>query len=253
MLLYTAFLSESDGHPLKADVLKLCGDEFFKVFHITGDDQDFRRAITAYEQAAACLPSGDPRLPGFINNIGTGYLACYGRLGRLDDLQTAITTMKNGIAVTTDEHADMLPGQFNNLGTATLRRFERTGDLDDLSEAIRNHENAVQLTPDEHPALPSRVSNLGTGYLRRFESTGNPDDLSGAIQNQQRAVQLTPDGSPDLPTWLNNLGRSFLRRFERTGDLHDISEAVHQESCAPLKLSEADLISLNTSEVTEVP
>jgi len=27
----------------------------------------------------------------------------------------------------------------------------------------------------------------------------------------------------------------------------------HQESCAPLKLSEADLISLNTSEVTEVP
>ena len=32
-----------------------------------------------------------------------------------------------------------------------------------------------------------------------------------------------------------------------------LSESVHQESCAPLKLSEADLISLNTSEVTEVP
>jgi len=131
-LLYNAFLSESDDHPLKADGLNLCGDQFLEVFRNTGNDNDISQAITAYEQAAACLSPDDPRLGVFLHDIGIGYLERYDRLEWLNDLETAITTMK---IVTADEHTD-LPASLDNLGISFCRRFKRIGDLDDLSEAI---------------------------------------------------------------------------------------------------------------------
>ena len=223
------------SNPLEADGLNLRGGHFLKIFRDTRDDEDIGRAITAYEQAAASLAPDDPRLGTFLHDIGVAHLERHdSRLGGLDDLQTAITTMKKAIAATlaADEHAG-LPGQLNNLGISFRRRFEHTGDLSDLSEAIRSQQCAVELSPEGHPNLPALLDNLGTSFSRRFKHTGHLDDVSEAIRNQQCAVQFTPDGHPDLPAWLNNLGNSFLRRFERTGDLDgDLSEAIRNQQCA---------------------
>ena len=65
-------------------------------------------------------------------------------------------------------------------------------------------------------------------------------------------------------SWISDHSLVFLKGFWRgttvvwsgIGEnqrVFEDFEEIHQESCAPLKLSEADLISLNTSEVTEVP
>jgi len=84
-LLHPAFLSEDD---------KSWWPQFLKVFCNTRDDKDIEQVIMAHKQAATCLLLDNPRLGRFLNNIGIGYQKHYERFGRLDDLQTAITTKK---------------------------------------------------------------------------------------------------------------------------------------------------------------
>src|SRR6266511_1732560 len=95
------------NNPRDALGLNLRGHLFLQAFQITGDYEDVRQAIKAYEEAAACLADYDPRLGGFLDDIASGYQARYERSGLLIDLEKAITTRQKGVAITAKGDADL--------------------------------------------------------------------------------------------------------------------------------------------------
>jgi hypothetical protein len=66
----------------QADGLRIHGDQFLELFRTTGDSDDIDRAITAYEQAAACLSPDDPRLRSLLHKIGVGHHERYTKFGQ---------------------------------------------------------------------------------------------------------------------------------------------------------------------------
>ena len=160
-----------------------------------------------------------------LNNLGNFLLTRFEHFGQLNDLEDAISRLRQAVDLTPDGNPDK-PRYLNNLGNSLVTRFERLGQLDDLEDGILREREAVDRTPDGHPVKPSRLYNLGNSFLTRFLRLGQLNDLEDAISRLRQAVDLTPDGHPNKPTILNGLGNCFLTRFERLGHLSDMERAI---------------------------
>ncbi|KAF6742520.1 CHAT domain-containing protein [Ephemerocybe angulata] len=145
----------------------------------------------------------------------------------LDDLATAVSTLRRAVELTPNNYPDMA-SRLANLGTSLWSRFEQTGDHQDIAEAISAEQRALELTPEGHPDMGERLANLGTSIHSRFEHTGDLQDLAQAISMKQRALELTPEGHPDMASRLAGLGSALWSRFvdEQSGDFQDIAEAI---------------------------
>ncbi|KAF8123155.1 CHAT domain-containing protein [Boletus edulis] len=170
-------------------------------------------------------PYGFSDRPHMLHKLSVALWSRFQRLGKLSDLELAISTLRNIIGLTPHGHPDQA-GRLNNLGGCFLTRFERLGELSDLEHATSTHRDAVRLTPDGHPDKPSRLSNLGNSFRARFERLGELSDLGDAISTHREAVHLTPHGHPRKPSHLHNLGNSFIARFERLGELSDLEDGI---------------------------
>ncbi|KAF6756091.1 CHAT domain-containing protein [Ephemerocybe angulata] len=145
----------------------------------------------------------------------------------LDDLATAVSTLRRAVELTPHNYPDMA-SRLAKLGTSLWSRFEQTGDHQDIAEAISAEQRALELTPEGHPDMAERLANLGTSIHSRFEHTGDLQDLAQAISMKQRALELTPEGHPDMASRLAGLGSALWSRFvdEQSGDFQDIAEAI---------------------------
>ena len=177
------------------------------------------------EEAVDLTPDGHPNKPRRLNFLGHCFFTRFQRLGRLNDLDDAISRQKEAVRLTLDGHPDK-PGRLNNLGCSVQARFQRLGQLNDLEDAVSRGKQAVDLTPDGHPNKPRCLNNLGMGLLTRFVRLGQLNDLEDAISRQRQAVDLIPDGHPDKPRYLSNLSNSLLTRFGRLGQLNDLEDTI---------------------------
>jgi tetratricopeptide (TPR) repeat protein len=175
--------------------------------------------------AAECTPRGSPDLPSRISSYAIDLANRFGRLGSVDDLDNAISSLNRAIDLIPEDHPDML-GYVSKLGFFFMRRFQQRGELADLDRAVSAQTRAVEFAPEGHPERPGHLCNLADPLTLRFEQLGEVADLDRAISLQQCALDLAPEGHPDRHGHLINLGNSFGRRFRRFGDLNDLNNAI---------------------------
>ncbi|KAF5340007.1 hypothetical protein D9611_012352 [Ephemerocybe angulata] len=121
---------------------------------------------------------------------GVALIEQYETTSDLDDLATAVSTLRRAVELTPHNYPDMA-SRLANLGTSLWSRFEQTGDHQDIAEAISAEQRALELTPEGHPDMAERLANLGTSIHSRFEHTGDLQDLAQAISMKQRQVWLS--------------------------------------------------------------
>ena len=210
------------GHP---DQHTSAGVRAFREYQRTGRTETLAAAITAFRNAVAATPPGDPSLPSRLSNLGGGLLTRFRRAGDAADLDDAITAGRRAADLAPPGHIE-LPVILSNLGSSLLTRFERTGAYPDLDDAIAAGRRGAHLAPPQHPHLPAILSNLGNSLSTRFDRTGNAADLDDAITARRRAADLIPPSDPDLPVILSNLGNSLDTRFKATGADRDLDDAI---------------------------
>ncbi|KAF8552255.1 hypothetical protein OG21DRAFT_1416447 [Imleria badia] len=174
------------------------------------------------KEAVALTFHGHPEKPTILHNLGNCLSTRFQRLGELNDVEDAISTLREAVDL---GHPDK-PRPLNTLGYSFKARFERFGELSDLEHAIVTFRDVIDLTPRGHPEKLTGLNNLGTCFEIRFERLGELRDLEYAISMFRDAVDLTPHGHPHKARHFSNLGRSFRHRFERCGELSDLNHAI---------------------------
>ena len=160
-----------------------------------------------------------------FNDAGVVLLRRYWALGRLDDLNRALSIWQEAVECTSLDFPE-LPAILTNLGNGLSEHYKLTGRLEDLEKAIRTYHQAVERTSPDSPALSSRLNNLGTGLRARYTRTGRLEDLEEVIRIYHQAVECTSPDFPELSAILTNLGNSLSDRYERIGRLEDLEEAI---------------------------
>jgi hypothetical protein len=145
-------------------------------------------------------------------DTGIALLREYERTGETDQLERAISLLRQEVLEPQPDRADGLHG----LGMALLRRFERFGQPADLHEAIGLSRGAVAAAARHDPRRAGFQSGLVLGLLRRFELTAELSDVDDAIAICHEVVAATA-GSPDHARALSQLAVALSRRLARTG------------------------------------
>ncbi|KDR66276.1 hypothetical protein GALMADRAFT_148025 [Galerina marginata CBS 339.88] len=219
---------------MKAQLLNLCGDQFFERFRQTRAESDLNASVRAYDLAIQLMPAEDPTAADFQYNSAGAYGERFTLVGELSDLETATSKFQLSVDGTGDDNP-VLPARLHTLANYYQIRFNETGHATDISDAIASQLRAVSLTSDEHAGMVKRLSNLGVYYRARFNLTGDLNDIVEAISSQQKALDLVSLEDPDRPTILSTLTASYEARFDRTGDLSDGSKALsYTKECIDL-------------------
>jgi hypothetical protein len=174
---------------------------------------DRRFALALYTK----LHSVDPRLVapevrdllGLASppDVGIALLREYERSGRVDQLERAISLLRQEVLESRADRAGGLCG----LGTALVRRFERFGDATDLHEAIDCGRAGLAAAAADDPRRAGFRSGLAAALLRRYDLTAERTDLDDAIALCRDVVRATA-GGPDHATALANLTQALSRR-----------------------------------------
>ncbi|GAA0402281.1 CHAT domain-containing protein [Acrocarpospora corrugata] len=229
--------------------------------------EDLKAAIREYERLRDADLLDDPRRMG-------AYAATLSerasRLGRADDLTTAIDWHRRAIAKASATDPRGQAELQRDLATSLIRRFEETGALADLDDAIAAGRAAVAGGELGQERL-SCLGSLATALSTRFERYGDLADLDEAITFGREALDSLaeqPAGLTDVmepivdhleaaglpaeliaqlktqapPTeglppheragLLSNLGTDLTRRFRITANVADIDEAITRQRAA---------------------
>ncbi|VDC00821.1 unnamed protein product [Peniophora sp. CBMAI 1063] len=166
------------------------------------------------QDAVELTPNDHPSLSVRLDNLGGLQLLRFRRLGKLEDLESAIASQQRATELTPDDHPDKA-SRLHNLAHFLGNRFERLDDPADLQCAIAIQRHALDLTPDGHPDLPRRLDNLGGLYWNRFRRFGKLEDLRSATVKQRRVVRLFRDNDPDKAIAMLNLAFALTADFHR--------------------------------------
>ena len=125
-------------------------------------------------------PIGDPNHSTTLNNLVTAVSTCFKQLGRMKDLEEAITCHHQALSLQPQGHPNC-SYSLSNLVTDMSTHFKQLGRKDDLEEAITCHCQALALWPQGHPNYSSSLNNLATAMSTHFEQLGRIEDLEEAI------------------------------------------------------------------------
>ena len=141
---------------------------FQRRFNETGNADDIAQVVFHCENA---ISFGLDLPPFAYSFFGDAYLSRFTCLGKLQDLEHAISNHQKALQFTPSGDAE-LPGRLNNLGNSYLRRFEATGDLQDTEHALSYYQKGLKSTPSGHADFLSFLSNIGNLYSCRSLRTG---------------------------------------------------------------------------------
>jgi tetratricopeptide (TPR) repeat protein len=176
-------------------------------------------------EAAAAIPTDDPRRPFALSSLGVALRIRFEVSGASTDLDAAIKAGQAAIGPPSSVAADRAIW-LTNLAIALWHRAERTGVVADLDAAVDASREAVQLTPTGHPSLAKRQANLGSALATRFKYGQRATDLDDAIEALRGAAEITPSGHPSRPLFLSNLARALRDRFSQAQAVADLDEAI---------------------------
>ena len=176
-----------------------------------------------------------------LNTIAKALLYRFNQSGKMEDLEDAISTHREALALRPLGHLHHT-SSLNNLGVALVTRFDQLGMNEDLEHAISFHREALSLYPPVHPHRSISLNNFGTALHTRFKKSGRMEDLDDAISSHREALTLRPLGHPERPSSLNNLANALSTRFNQLGRMEDLDDAIsfHRETLALRPLGHSD-------------
>jgi CHAT domain-containing protein len=153
-------------------------------------------------------------MPARLYNLGNSQQARFNRLGKLNDLENAISNKQDAVELTDEGHRSM-PRRRSGLGSAQETRFHRLGQLADLDNAISNKQKAVDLTDDSNPHQSVLLISLGKSQQTRFEQLGDLADLAASVATFKAAARL----KSAYPRHALDSARKWARVSHQNGDL----------------------------------
>ncbi|KAG8883323.1 hypothetical protein FRB98_003169 [Tulasnella sp. 332] len=187
--------------------------------------QDLLLCIAWYGNACRLCPELHPRRPAILNNLAIALLACYDRMGDLDDLGQSIARHRESLSLCQIGHPSR-SSTLHNLGNALRKLFEASGDRANLGESIACHRECLELCPVGHPDRRLTLDSLGVALQILFEQTGKMGDLEESIEHHQEDLSLCPPDDPSRSQTLTNLGAALMLRFDQTGKLTDLNSSI---------------------------
>ncbi|TEB19533.1 hypothetical protein FA13DRAFT_347771 [Coprinellus micaceus] len=197
-------------------------------FWRTGELSDIAAAIRVQRLLVRLTPERHPRLPGFLEGLGSSLQDRFQHRREARDIDEAISVCQRSAQL--DSGSGGPQSGFctmYRLATCFLNRYKARGNWDDLDEAIRILQQMVYVNPDdiEHKCVSSWIHGLAISLGHRFSLTRDPRDLAEAISIQERLVQrLEPDEGIILPTI--TLSHLLKTSFNTFGNLEDIDKAI---------------------------
>ena len=190
-----------------------------------GDEYLHKALITAREATEATSISSFKRSI-CLNLLGTILVARFERLNALEDLEEAIQTGREAIAIAPKDRPDLMRRLVNDLVDCLTHRYKRWHCLDDLQEAINILRRAVKSTPDDSAELQPLATNLGVKLAVMFDQNGLPETLEESTQVFNKALAALQKGSMQFAGLLSNIGCNHSRRYQAMGAVTDLEQAV---------------------------
>ena len=176
-----------------------------------------------------------------LNNIAKALLNRFNQSGKMEDLEDAISTHREALALRPLGHLHHT-SSLNNLGVALVTRFDQLGRMEDLEDAIAFHREARSLFPPVHPHRSISLNNFGVALHTRYKKLGRIEDLEDTISSHREALTLRPLGHPERSSSLNNLANVMSTRFNQLGRVEDLEDAIsfYRETLALRPLGHPD-------------
>ena len=214
---------------------------------IRGEQNDNLKTAVIFHEAAAQVFTQDVFPLKWAENQGClaeTLIKQASLINNLDDLDTAITLLKEALEVAVPGSPDFIDSQYR-LGNALSRRFELNQNAGDLQDALKAYKTALDAISPEHydrkkiwQALPTTQSVLGSRLVRegqwqeglqlllnsvRLLSEGD-DQLAHA-----NALYQTGRAHETLSDWDNArlYYRDALRLYEHLNDQPGIAQSRH--------------------------
>ncbi|PSS38048.1 hypothetical protein PHLCEN_2v133 [Hermanssonia centrifuga] len=178
-----------------------------------------------------------------LDQLGDALMLRFHQLSFIEDVDSAVETDTNALALC-PETGPLRLAVLDNLLGALLA--SKAGRIEDIDKVIDLQRQGLTLMSDEEEdieleALASHVCNLGSFLFLRFGASARLGDLDEAIENFAKALVVCPNDDPNRLLLLNNLMRSYMTRFNRTGHKKDIDQAIErQREVLVLPLAEAE-------------
>jgi tetratricopeptide (TPR) repeat protein len=160
--------------------------------------------------------------PGALSNLRIGLQARYDWLGRLEDLDEAITVGREATEQSRETTPEDLASFLALTAQSLVNRFERSHQVPDLEEAIEKLRESLALAPEE----PDILCLLGTSLRYRFGVSNVPADLQEAIECGRAAQKVAPDSAPALSRYLTELATSLCIRHGSENRQRNAKEAL---------------------------
>ncbi|CAE6496539.1 unnamed protein product [Rhizoctonia solani] len=213
-------------------VLNYLGGLYLLRSHINkGNELDDIDKAKEYYTHATNHAQETENYPIYLHNLGRSFHLRFKRLGRAEDINTAVDSQIKALEMTHSNDSN-LASRLHSLGDTYQTRFASFGSIEDCDHAIGYHEQALSLAPESTPNRACYLSSLGNSYMERFIQLGETEDIKKAIEYQTQAISLTRSDDPDLFGRLNNAGISFRSRFNRFGFLDDLDKAIEYQEMA---------------------
>lgn len=171
-------------------------------------------------------------LPGFTlrsdewldakSDLGAAIGLRGGRTGSLEDVNEAISTMRQVLDAAGPDHSRW-HGFQSNLASAFRYRFLLTGRRADLDAAVEMARGAASA---RHPRRAMYLSNLASLLNDRYEYLGSVTDVEEAITVNREAVAATDPDDPNRARNLSNLAMTLLGGVKATNSEARASEAI---------------------------
>ena len=173
-----------------------------------------------------------PQRSIYLSDLGTVYRLRYLNAGQLRDLERAIASMDEAIALT-EPNAPGWGALLTTRGLLCLDAYNQTGLLASVNDGISLlYEAAIALSPDA-PLRPDCQAGLAGALILRTELAAlttdiqaEDSDIGDAIALLESALSLTPGEAAMRPQFLGALGDARLSRYRRAGDPADLDTAV---------------------------
>jgi len=133
-------------------------------------------------------------MPSRLNNLGNSFLSRFEHAGKLEDLESAISTLQKAIQLTPDAHAHMA-SLLNNLANSLFTRFKATENLEDIFQAI----SVLRLSATQSTGKPSirliaaRTWAVFAGILGNSQLTFDAFSVAIGLLPQVAGLEQTID------------------------------------------------------------
>jgi tetratricopeptide (TPR) repeat protein len=224
------------GGASAAGVAGALGIALLKRFERDGDRRDIDAAVNAQERALDATTGGSDQHATHLVNLGRALSSRYFHTGTVDDLQRAITSLRQATDLLHDDARR--PAALNNLAEALRARYLMFRDAADLDEAVDACRTAARTTSDEVDRAIAHT-DLAKVLVARFRHYGDGTDLDEAVDAARLALAVTPATHRRRPDRLIALAASLMERHARGEDRTDLDEAIAaNRDAAKLAVSE---------------